>query len=114
MNWIKYYSRRRFHDPVAAQKHADKLQERHPDREYAVLVNTRAFKSFSVAEVQTLSLRLATEDDLGLPPRPSPPPGNAITNAWAWQDYRHEIDERVRVREAANKAALDRIKQALH
>ena len=96
---LRYYSHGKWSDPERAQDEVDKLKAKHPDREYAILINMRgAYKRYTVAQVQEIAVDWPTDADLitRLGPPPIAPPGAyqwEPTGSWErqqWEDYDHE------------------------
>lgn len=100
----KYYSNGRYHDPLEAQEKLEKLQERHPDRDYSIMTNMRGGASLYVV-VQHADVTVDIPDiekDLGIGPPPDYP--KAMTPGVgrghidpAWTAYENEVRERRRL-----------------
>jgi hypothetical protein len=97
----KYYSHGKYGDPLSAQEEVDRLSEKHPDRDYTILINMRgAYERYTVVQFKEVSVLWPEAKDLDLPPEPSPPPSAALASP-AWQDFRHERNKRLEIIEKA-------------
>lgn len=84
----KYWSHAKYSDPIVAQREIEKLREKHPTREYTILVNARAtYYKFAVAQVRHVSVDVPEPvKDFPFPPEPS-----AVAYP-DWASYRADLD----------------------
>lgn len=74
---LKYSSNGKYNNITTAQEKVNSLKEKHPDREYTILYNTRtqsSYHRFIVVQVREVVLDWPDEDKLDLPPVPPQPP----------------------------------------
>jgi hypothetical protein len=69
---LRYYTVKKHWKPLEAQRIVDEYREKHPDREYVLLVNTRAWESYLVAQVERVTVEVPEPEDLMMPARPDP------------------------------------------
>lgn len=110
---LKYYTIARYREVEGAHNRLTKLQEQHPDNEYAILVNMRAYqKQYIVSRVEEVEVEFPLIGDLYLPALPPKPAGNRWEAQWrqAWRDYDYEQrkrDEIIKKAHAPIKARLE-------
>lgn len=93
---IKYSTLAIEYSPLAAQKRIDKSQKRHPDWDYAILVNMRAAGGkYIAARVHEVVVDVPDPDDMDLPPLPPQP--SLTSSAQQYQDWKFERDKRLRL-----------------
>lgn len=64
----KYYSQGKYVSAIDAQKEANCLSERFPDRDYVILSNMRAaYKRYIVAQVKKVQVNMPTPEELRAP-----------------------------------------------
>ena len=118
---LKYFSHGSGMDAVNAQKKVNKLREKHPDREYAILANMRAGGRFTVVQYQAITVDLPDPEDLGLPAEePKPPTGRSYFYGAgtqpdpAWEDYQEAVRDRRMVIRDAHEPLLKILKEKLN
>ena len=98
---LKYSSNGKYSDIKTAQEKVNSLKEKHPDREYTILYNTRtqsSYNRFSVAQVREVVLDWPDEDKLDLPPVPPQPPWSFRYSSNAAEKQQYEDYEFAKAR----------------
>lgn len=117
---FKYYSYGKHSNPLTAQEEVDALREKHPDREYDILINMRSYyKRYVVVQYREVTVDWPDDADLNLPPPPQSPPLNARYSPAAhdqqsWEDYRHEQARRQSIIKKATEPLLKRLHEKLN
>lgn len=98
-----------------------KVQEKHPDRDYVLLKNMRGYYSDKVTLAQRVEVEidLPTEEELKLPPPCPKPPGHYpygkdILTLPDWNDYERDQSRRKKYIGEAQKPARDLVKAPLN
>ncbi len=107
---LRYYGHGKWSDPEYAQVELEKLQKKHPDREYVLLMNMRSgYFRLQVAQVDRTVVDWPSLDDLGLPAE-APRPGDFKDYA----DYTYESKKRRNIINSAYEPLKARLKKKLN